>query len=146
MKSSLKKLSISLGLVLLTTVLSTAQLPAEPEKEFRSIGGRFGIVLPPDYADYKAAVPLQLSGKQFYLSIYRWSTAAGQFSIAYAVDGSNLEATGQASSLLTNLRASSAHTTTGTNLLGERQIDIDGHPGFELIAESAGTQIVTQFF
>ena len=138
MKSSPKMLSVSLGLVLLTTVMSTAQTPAEPEKEFRSIGGRFGILLPQNYSDYKAAVPLEVSSQKFLVSIYRWSTAAGQFSVSYGIGNVNLEAPEQASKFLVDFRVQIlGHSEKESRLLGERQTSLDGHPGIEIVAESS---------
>lgn len=144
MKSSLKLFSILW--VLLFAITVTGQTPANTEKEFRSILGRFGIQLPQDYSDYKA-VPLDLSGQKVLVSIYSWNIAIGQFTVSYAAGSKDLEKTGEAGSFLRDYRAQAlGPASKESKLLAERQIDIEGHPGIELAIDSGSVQTLIQVF
>jgi len=134
--------------VLLLEVTASTQAPLETTAaEFRSIPGRFGIKLTEKYSDYKPAVPLQISGKSFYFSIYKWNLPSADFSIGHASGGVDFEARGQTSLLLAGMRGQFiAHLENGTTIISERRVDLDGHPGVELVLQSSTNKTTAQFF
>lgn len=131
------------GLVLLSilccVILSVGQ---EETGEFRSIAGRFGIQLPKAYSSYNGAVPLDLSTQKFLVSIYRWNIPMAQFSVSYAGSEGDLETA--AGDFLAKFRERILQQSA--KLIRERQTDLDGHPGFELITESADVLTISQVF
>jgi hypothetical protein len=142
----MKPISISVCILLLA-IGAIAQNSAEISSEFRSIPGRFGIRLPEEYIDYKPAVPLKISQKNFYFSVYKWNLASGEFSISHASGGFDFEARAQVSLLLSGLREQVVgHLQNGSSIVRERQIDLDGHPGVELVTQSSDIKTITQLF
>lgn len=140
---ALKLCPAAILILLSVFIATTGQAPADPEKEFRSIAGRFGIRLPQAYTSYTPVVTLDLADQKFFVSIYRWNLPFGQFSVSHA---SNVvvERPGQTNVFFERFRARVLGQSE--KLLRERQTALDGHNGLELISESGNVQTVTQIF
>jgi hypothetical protein len=120
-------------LALLATAWPTAAQPPASD-EFVAILGRFGVLLPQTYADYNPFFMLELEGKKFYGSSYRWKLDTDQVLIGYA-DGP-LNAETQPETFLKSVAAVYAQTVAQGSLLGEKPTTLAAHPGLIFTVET----------
>ena len=82
---------LSVAVLLFAAAISGhGQQPAQDE--FVSVLRRFGIILPPNYAEFKTNLDLTVGENKFYGAIYRWALASDQAVISYATGSLDLEA------------------------------------------------------
>ena len=71
-----------LALLLLTAAIGASGQHADQE-EFVSVLGRFGIMLPANYAEFKTNLDLSIGENKFYGAMYRWALDSDQAVISY---------------------------------------------------------------
>jgi len=135
-----KTIAIIFAVLSVAVPRAAAQTDDQVNAEFRSIAGRFGVELPQTYSNYDAGVSLDLPSQRFVVNIYRWNITSGQFSISYATSATDLE--NRASQLLAEFRE--RLRKQDGKLVKERLIDLDGHPGLEVVSEVKDFLIINQ--
>lgn len=90
--------------LLLLTVLMALPVVAQTPDEFVSVLGRFGVMLPSAYADYRPNMDVTIGGKKLQGTSYRWSLDGDQVVITFASGSEDLEAPDKADGLLKTFR------------------------------------------
>jgi len=109
-----------------------AQQPAS--EEFMSILGRFGVMLPANYAEHKANFDLTMGEEKLGGSLYRWVLDSDQVMISYLGGSKDFEA--KADVYLKAFRDNYAQTTAQGTVIGEKNTSLAGHPGLIFIIEN----------
>src|SRR5207249_3529684 len=100
-------------------------LAQNQDGEFASLSGSFAIKLPLNYDDFKYFVPLKIGDNNYNISLYKWSTAAGLFTVSYTSGSKNLEQPDHAKDFFADFRKLIV-SRLGDNgrLLGEKNVSL----------------------
>lgn len=121
-----------IALIAVAAIGAKGQQPA-PE-EFISIYGRFGVMLPGNYAEHKY-IDFTLGEEKLRGSFYRWVLGSDQAMITFAAGSIDFEA--NADIYLKALRDNYAQTTARGNVIGEKSTSSGGHAGLIFIVENS---------
>ena len=125
---------LSVAVLLFAAAISShGQQPAQ--EEFVSVLGRFGIMLPTNYAEFKTNLDLTVGENKFYGAMYRWALASDQAVISYATGSLDLEA--KADVYLPAFRDDYIKKTTQGSVIGEKKTSLAGHPGLIFVVDSS---------
>ena len=134
MRCSTRILSLTL-LIAAAAIGTTGQQPSQDE--FVSIVGRFGIMLPSQYAEFRANTELSVAGETLKGSMYRWVLDSDHLVVSYATATGDLEP--KADVFLKALRDNLQKSSQG-KVVSEKSTTLSGHPGRELVLESNGNR------
>lgn len=105
------------------------------KEEFVSVLGRFGIMLPSNYTEFRTNLDLTIGENKFYGAMYRWSLDSDQAVISYAIGSLDLEA--KAEVFLPVFRDDYIRKTTQGSVIGEKRTSLGEHPGLIFIVDSS---------
>ncbi|HSE16140.1 MAG TPA: hypothetical protein VLB46_03760 [Pyrinomonadaceae bacterium] len=120
------------ALIAVIAIKANAQQPAS--EEFMSILGRFGIMLPANYAEHKAHLDLTLGEEKLSGALFRWVLDSDQAIISYLAGSVDFEA--KADVYLKAFRDNYAQKTTQGTIIGEKSTSLAGHPGLIFVIEN----------
>jgi len=132
-----------IGLIVLFSWFSVAAAQ-NAEAEFKSLAGRFAITLPVNFDDYKSPVPLKIGKDDYTVSIYKWKTQVGLFTISYGSTPKYLEQPDQTKDFFRDFhKLLLTRAGDKVQIVEDRSATLADHPGFELITESSS--VITAF-
>ncbi len=135
-----------LFLLLCVTAMSLTAAGRATGDEFVSIGGRFAIGLPSNYAEYKTFFDYEIGGSKFSGSTYRWELGREQAVVSYAAGRSNLEKPSNSESVLDAIRGDLLKKVSGGSIVAEKRTSLEGHPGRIHVIESNGNRTMVWIY
>lgn len=124
----------ALGALLLVFLAVTANSQQPPPEEFISVVGRFGVMLPSNYAEHKPYVALSIGNDNLSGALFRWVLDSDQAVVSYAVGSVDFET--KAAVYLQALRDAYAQKTVQGTIIGEKKTSLAGHPGLIFVVEN----------
>ena len=131
-----------LSFAFLIFVSHAAQAQEVTTKEFVSVMGRFGVMLPPKYSDYKGDQVFSVGGQVFRGAAYRWQLDSDTVLISYGRTHVDLETPDKVKEFLQSVKEDYLKKAANGTVIGEKTTNLEGHPGLIFVVDTNSGRVM----